>query len=78
VYLFKSKDKKLGNKVIFGPLIEEMIKFEEKGVDVLIDGKMLNVKFVLGLILGDNLGLQEILGYVKSFRVNYLAKIPKK
>jgi hypothetical protein len=80
MYLFKSKDKKLGNKVIFAPLIKQMMQLEEQGIDVLIDGKLINVKFVLGLILGDNLGLHEILGYVKSFSANFpcrRCKMPK-
>jgi hypothetical protein len=51
MYLFKSKDKKLANKVIFAPLIKQMMQLEEQGIDVLIGGKLINVKFVLGLIL---------------------------
>jgi hypothetical protein len=52
MYLFKSKDKCLGNNIIFGPLIDEIKKLEEEGVNILVDGVMTNVKFVLGLILG--------------------------
>jgi hypothetical protein len=36
-----------------------------------VDGKNINIKFVLALIIGDNLGLNEILGY---FRQTILAE----
>jgi hypothetical protein len=52
IYLFKSKDKILGNKVIFGPLIDEMKQLEAAGVDILIDGVVTNIRFVLGVIIG--------------------------
>jgi hypothetical protein len=75
MYLFKSKDKKLDNKVIFAPLIKQMMQLKEQGIDVLIDGKLINVKFVLGLILGDNLELHEILGYVKLLTANFPCRL---
>jgi len=45
-----------------------------------VDGKKYTVFLILGLILGDNLGLNSILGFTTSFNLNYFFrffKIPK-
>jgi hypothetical protein len=67
----KSKDKILGIRVIFQPLISELQSLEENGIDIIIEGRKINIKFFLGLIIVDNLGVTEILGFVRSFSPNH-------
>jgi hypothetical protein len=76
-YLFKTKDKSMGNKLMFSPLIDEMKDLEENGVDINIGGQIHNVKFIMALTIGDNLGLNEILGFVKCFRANHPCRLCK-
>ena len=38
-------------------------------------GKTIKVYFQCNLILGDNLGLNQILGFVENFKANYFCKI---
>jgi hypothetical protein len=76
-YLFKTKNKVLGNKLIFAPTIDEMKILEEKGINISIGGQIHNVKFVMGLTIGDNLGMNEILGFVKCFRANHPCRLCK-
>lgn len=65
----KSKDiKKYGNEKCLQPLINELKFLEEEGILVRPpDGDTFHVHFILGLILGDNLGLNTLLGFSKSF-----------
>ena len=62
--------KEFGNEKSLYILIEKLIELEEKGIDFQLDNDNINVKFVLGLILGDNLGLNSILDMKKSFSAN--------
>lgn len=41
----------------------------------MIDSTELTIYFALGLVLGDNLGLNSILGYVSSFSANFYCRI---
>lgn len=71
VQLFKSTDKSYSDSQIYINLIKECVYLETYGIDLLINGKTIKVYFMLGLIIGDNLGLHEILGFATSFRANY-------
>lgn len=72
VALFKTDDKNcFGNHAIFKDLIAELNYLESIGIEVSVNNKNYNILFKLGLILGDNLGLHSILGFVESFVANY-------
>ncbi|KAK5638762.1 hypothetical protein RI129_013057 [Pyrocoelia pectoralis] len=71
--LFKSSDKCYGNEASLHLLIDEIKLLEEAGL--LINGH--RIYFILMAIVGDNLGLNSILGYVKSFSANYPCRICK-
>ena len=74
VSLFPSKLRdKHGNKLIFEELIEEISSLETNGLN--INGK--SVIFKLAGFLGDNLGLNSILGFVESFSANYYCRFCK-
>lgn len=74
VQLFKSNDrKKLGN-TIFSPLVDELKYLKNTGITI---GDKKTLYFDIGLFIGDNLGLNSILGYVESFSANYFCRFCK-
>lgn len=77
--VFNSNDKKqYGNFAVFRTLIRELGVLENTGVEINLSGqKKTTIYFKLGLILGDNLGLHSILGFVESFNSNYSCRFCK-
>jgi hypothetical protein len=77
VYLLESVSKTLGNQIVFAPIIE-MLKFlEETGIEIEEKRIKRSMKFVLGSVLIGNLGLTDILGFVKGFTANQPCRISK-
>jgi len=60
---------------MFSALIKELVSLQEEGIMICIDGKEIKIYFSLGLVLGDNLGLNSILGFVESFSANFYCQI---
>lgn len=58
-------------------LVKELFVLFKDGIDFDFDGRIVNVKFVLGQIIGDNLALNSILQYTLSFRSNFYCRICK-
>lgn len=76
VALFFSEDRKtFGNKKIFAPIIEELNYLYSDGIDV--HPNFEKIKFKTILILGDNLGLNSILGFVESYSANFYCRFCK-
>ena len=76
--LARSEDKKTsGNEGFFQKLIQDLNFLNAEGILINVDGVTKRVKFQLLLVLGDNLGLNGILGFVESFRANYFCRICK-
>lgn len=77
VQLFYTSDRaKHGNQKIFESLIEDLIFLEQEGICVnRSDGTQEKVYFTLLLILGDNLGLNSILGFTESFNSDYFCRV---
>ncbi|CAI6350155.1 unnamed protein product [Macrosiphum euphorbiae] len=74
--LFHSSDRvQFGNKVIFKPIIDEFNFLMANGVDIDMPFFTGKLYFELGLILGDNLGLHSITGFVESFSSNFCCRI---
>lgn len=71
VQLFKSMHKKFTDDQTYLNLLKQCIYIEKEGIELNIDGKKIKVFFMLGLILGDNLGIHEILGFATSFAANF-------
>ncbi|XP_055907606.1 uncharacterized protein LOC129942617 [Eupeodes corollae] len=65
-FISSSYLKKCGNEVTFHHLIEEL-QHLENGIELETDNGKLVVHFVLWLIVGDNLGLNSLFGFVQSF-----------
>ncbi|XP_031359195.1 uncharacterized protein LOC116182794 isoform X1 [Photinus pyralis] len=77
VQLFYSSDRaRHGNKKIFESLIDDLIFLEREGIYVdRPDGIQEKIYFTLFLILGDNLGLNSILGFNESFNSDHFCRI---
>lgn len=59
---------------MFASLIKVLIDFHENGITISVNSVDIQVYFALGLVLGDNLGLNSILGFVESFSANYYCR----
>lgn len=76
IQLHKYIDHKLlGNKIIFSHIIDMIIDLETNGVNITLNGEILTVFFSLCFIAGDNLGLNTILGFSKSFNSLHCCRI---
>lgn len=60
------------------PLVTKLKELEENGLTIETDEKKMKIFFVLGQIVGDNLGLNSVLGFVKSFNSNSFCRICKR
>lgn len=67
--------KEFGSNSSFYILVQEIKFLEESGIDIVIRDKVYHVHFVLGLILGDNLGLKSVLGFCKSFNCEKFCRL---
>lgn len=59
-------------------LIDTLSQLETTGINIIYDGTERNIRFVLGFVLGDNLGVNGILSFVECFRANYFCRICKR
>jgi len=74
--LFHSSERQqFGNHIIFRPLINELNYLKETGIMIESDDFKGNIKFELGLIFEDNLGIHSITGFVESFSSNYPCRV---
>lgn len=74
--LHKEADyKKLGNKQIFANFREQLLELQESGIEIKINGIQQKIFFRVGRILGDNLGFNQILGFVTGFNADYCCRI---
>lgn len=63
-----------GNDQCYDELIKELNKMADDGIVLNINGKEQKVYFVLGLLLGDNKGVNHCLGYTKGFKANHYCR----
>lgn len=56
-----------GNAKVFHKIVNELNDLRENGMSLNIQGKTETVYFQLSLLLGDNLGLNALLGFFESF-----------
>lgn len=62
------------NDRCYTELIDELNKLADDGIVLNIEGKEEIVFFVLGLVLGDNKGVNECLGFSKGFTARYYCR----
>ncbi|XP_031329046.1 uncharacterized protein LOC116160057 [Photinus pyralis] len=73
--LFYSDDRNLfGNQTIFKPFVEELQYLYSNGITVVTENGSKQIHFILILILGDNLGLNSVLGLNENFSGNYFCR----
>lgn len=76
--LFKSRDQKTyGNDKCLKILIKELNDLATSGLQFNINGSKTTVYFVLGLLLGDNLGINSTLGFSSTFSHKYCCRFCK-
>lgn len=76
--LFHTDDRKcFGNRAVFNVLLDELLFLENEGIDICTDRKTEKVYFALALVLGDNLGMNSILGFNECFVANSFCRICK-
>lgn len=75
--VIKSTDvKTFGNEKCFQSLIQELKELEIDGIEIQINENLnLRIHFILGLVLGDNLGLNSFLDFSKSFSANFFCRM---
>lgn len=66
-----------GNDKCLETLVNEINKLESEGINISTEGGRFHVHFVLGIILGDNLGLNSLLEFSKSFSANFFCRFCK-
>ncbi|XP_066590791.1 uncharacterized protein [Prorops nasuta] len=66
--------KQYSSKIVYRRIIEELNSLATNGVLIETNGNTLHILFQLTLIVGDNLGLNSILGFTKSFNSNYFCR----
>jgi len=64
-----------GNERIFHNIVKQLIDLENNGLIINVCGKEYTIFFYLTYIAGDNLGLNSILGFNKSFNSMYSCRI---
>lgn len=66
--LYHADDAKLFPKEqIYSYLVKELMFLEKEGITLVLNSENIQIYFKLTLIIGDNLGLHGILGFVESF-----------
>lgn len=74
--LFNTRDiKKIGNDKTFFKLIEDINHLQRNGVLLVFPSKTVQIYFQLGLIVGDNLGVNTTLGFSKSFSASHFCSL---
>lgn len=77
VALFFSEDRnEIGNDKIFSPIVNMLNNLYTNGITVNFEN-IRRVKFIVTLILGDNLGLNGILSFSEGFNHNYYCRFCK-
>lgn len=74
--IFYSKHRKLlGNQIMFNKIIDEMNKLYTDGITINYQGVSIKIYFKCMLLLGDNLGINSMTGFVESFTATRYCRI---
>jgi hypothetical protein len=75
--IYCSKFNEYGNAKCLHKLVDIVKKLENEGLKITVDGRVHQIYLILGLLLGDNLGLNKTLGFSQSFSANYFCRFCK-
>lgn len=73
-YTEDRKFKKFGNSRVLAPLIDELNKLQNVGIELTSHSRFNLIKLIPMFITGDNLGMNSILGFVECFVANYFCR----
>nr|XP_018911547.1 PREDICTED: uncharacterized protein LOC109040177 isoform X1 [Bemisia tabaci] len=80
--IYHAEDRKVvPNSILYRSVVEEFKFLGEEGISIDTPNFKGKIKFVLGLILGDNLGVHQICGFIECFTANFpcrYCRIPRK
>ena len=65
---FVNDRKTWANKAIFQHTISKANDLRENGLTIYVNKRKVKIYFITSLVLGNNLGLNEILSFVESFQ----------
>lgn len=69
--------KEFGNKIIFSHVIKELNDLSNRGLRIFVDNVERIVYFQLGLVIGDNLGMNSLMGFAVGFHSGSPCRICK-
>ncbi|XP_071572601.1 uncharacterized protein [Temnothorax nylanderi] len=73
--LFNSLDRQMfGNRSVFQKAIDELHYLQTEGIIIKHKDGNKQVYFVLSLVVGDNLGVHSIIGFVESFNATFFCR----
>lgn len=76
--LFHTADRvQFGNEQVFGLLINEIKYLQDTGISINVMESTYVIRFQMVQLLGDNLGLNSILGYTESFSATFYCRMCK-
>lgn len=76
--LFHSADRsEFQNHSVFGILVDEINYLQREGLYIKTETDSVQIFFALGLILGDNLGLNSALDFAEGFNAKYYCRLCK-
>lgn len=73
----KSISLRFGQSYNFNMLVTVLRELEQTGIEITINGITEHVYFIMAAFTGDNLGLNTVMGFAKSFAANYFCRICK-
>ena len=73
--LFESEDRvEFKNEEVLKPLLAELSFLQKTGIEVDVCGEKKRLFFVFSIMLGDNLGLHQLLDFAGSFSANFFCR----
>lgn len=76
-YLNKSLNLEHGLSINYEKFCDILKDLEQNGIEININGDVKTVYFVLIAIIGDNLGINTVLGFTRSFQANFFCRFCK-
>ena len=74
--IFYSKDKaSYGNEVVLSKLINELHDLRKNGMLIVVNNNLYKIHLLTSLVVGDNKGLNDIVGFVGSFTLSHCCRI---
>lgn len=74
--IFRQKySKQFDKDRFYSTLIQELNDLSRNGIEIFVEGCKIKLYFQLALVIGDNLALNEVLGFSESFNSTYFCRL---